>query len=65
MERNPEAVCGTCPFWSGTMSILSAKCRYSHPEELAISEESMNDWTDTNHEWWCGEHPDFVLEESD
>ena len=64
MERNPEATCGTCPYWQVIANALSndprvlGECRFDsarhHPNPLYP-------WPVTDERDWCGRHPDFVV----
>jgi len=53
-HRNPEATCATCPYWkrySGNR-VPPGGCRRMPAIEYQPPE------------YWCGEHPDFFLEET-
>lgn len=61
-QRNPEARCGTCPYWHSDKQ----QCR-REPAKLftgfidKYDEENKNHWPNSFARAWCGEHPDFWL----
>ena len=58
-QRNPEATCGTCPYWEppqGATRYLG-HCLRVAPGKGRWDEHEMYETG------WCGEHPDFFLEE--
>ncbi len=50
-KRNPNATCGTCPYWHRHPKSVCGDCR-ANPEVVEM--------LDTE---WCGQHPDFWEEE--
>lgn len=55
-QRNPEATCATCPHWK--------RVEDAGHEELGVCHRLPNISGHTHETWWCGEHPDFFLEET-
>lgn len=60
-QRNEQATCGTCAYWR----------RYTEGEELPRREEIYDGYCrvdaiksgPSKEDYWCGEHPEFWLEE--
>lgn len=68
-------LCQTCSYWDGFDDKDSGYCRRSFPRVLAMhgrkpipdvsSEDTLwlsmlhRRWPETEHDEWCGEHPDF------
>ena len=56
MKRNPNAKCGTCPYW--LLSIPEdniGECHRDNPHAV----DPYRRWETTNSKEWCGQHPDF------
>ena len=69
MKRNPEATCGSekfpCPYYSGNRDSRIADCR-KHARYIEVQGDMTTDtyaFPSVRAEHWCGEHPDFFLEE--
>ncbi len=63
-ERNPDACCGTCPYWARWVNsrtnepMSTGDCQRHAP--------TTNDDAPTRLvQQWCGEHPDFWIERKD
>lgn len=68
MTRNPDAVCGNCPYRDS-----KNKCRRNPPVFYAYGEEHGSNgeyhyttesdvtWPSVKDDDWCGEHPDFDI----
>ena len=65
--RNPEAVCGNCPYVDSEGGRFVC-CRYAPMPRLSDEDEGDLDvrwraqWGCVNPEFWCGDHPDFFVE---
>lgn len=62
-KRNPEACCETCPYWDSE-DLLNGNGVCSRRAPLPgkkFGESAL--WPFTTENDWCGEHPDFFLEE--
>lgn len=57
-QRNPEARCGTCPYWHGPLTYPEGM----QPDDMV---GECRRWplkeNITERDYWCGEHPDFWL----
>jgi hypothetical protein len=61
--RNPNATCGTCPYW-GLIDGDVGECRQGTPGVYVFPEDNENGedyviWICTPSNKWCGKHPDF------
>jgi hypothetical protein len=77
--RNKEANCGNCPYWDPIEFderehvFPTGECRRFPPECLLVDEAAdcceLNPLSWTGPRQWdsffCGEHPDFFVEEND
>lgn len=57
--RNPEAVCGTCPYQS-LFTLEFGTWRVCKRHAPIAGDGDPFPWTDDDQ--WCGEHPDFFKE---
>ena len=66
-QRNPDAVCGSCPYWA---RITSARVRGNTRKppwggvckRVAPVRMNLESWPRLTEDNWCGEHPDFFSE---
>ena len=61
-ERNTEATCGNCPYWSGEKSQGACKKAAPGPALRFVDNPGSiinPSWAVTNKDNWCGQHPDF------
>lgn len=56
MNRNPNAICKTCPYWIKGRGDLG-ECRRRSP--ILNGEDSPGDFPIVAYDDWCGEHPKF------
>lgn len=60
-KRNTNAICDTCPyFYTRIDSRLSGECRIRSD---ALAGKSDNPASYRQYDSWCGEHPDFFLDD--
>lgn len=61
-DRDPEATCNTCPYWKYWADVPS-QCRRHSPIVAGTSGHGFAMYPVTSSDMWCGEHPEFFLEE--
>ena len=67
MTRNPDAICGTCPYWEGWPEDVDEEDWPTYIgtcKRRPFADNSDDNWTNSawvavNYSNWCGEHPDF------
>lgn len=59
-KRNPKAVCSTCPYFWRSENGQWQDCRRHCPTNQDLPELDYPQVSGTS---WCGEHPNFWMEE--
>lgn len=65
-QRNPEATCETCPYFRRGRALDDPITEYGGHccfERLPYTSMGFINYPTTGSLGWCGQHPDFFLEE--